>query len=358
MREVVLSVEGLRTHFMSRGGWVRAVDGVSFTVREGEKVALVGESGCGKSVTSLSIMRLIDQGVGRYAGGRIWFGGCDLLSVSEGQMRRIRGGQIGMIFQDPMTSLNPTMTVGEQIGEGLVLHKGYSHRRAKRRAIELLELVGIAGAGERAESFPHQFSGGMRQRVMIAMALICQPRLLIADEPTTALDVTVQAQILELLTSVCREFGTALVLITHDLGVVAGLADRVVVMYAGRVVEEAETSELFARPAHPYTRGLLASVPRLDEERKAEALHTIEGSPPDLLASPSGCCFLPRCLFARGACHREPPLEAQEGRGREHKVACWVDVTTPEEQAYGEWRDIALMAAKERALLGSQEGKP
>jgi len=268
--ENLLEVQDLKLYFKVKAGRVRAVDGVSFSIKPGEKVGVVGESGCGKSVTALSIMRLVAQPPGEYAGGSIIFKDQDLLELPESAMRKIRGGQIGMIFQDPMTCLNPTMTVSKQIAEGLRIHLKLSADQAHQRAVSLLEQVGIPDAAERANSYPHQFSGGMRQRVMIAIALACNPKLLIADEPTTALDVTVQAQILELISGVCSEFGTAVILITHDLGVVAGMTDRVVVMYAGKVVETAPTDELFANPRHPYTLGLLASVPRLDEKRTSE----------------------------------------------------------------------------------------
>ena len=270
MGENLLEVQDLKLYFKVKAGRVRAVDGVSFSIKPGEKVGVVGESGCGKSVTALSIMRLVAQPPGEYAGGSIIFKDQDLLELPESAMRKIRGGQIGMIFQDPMTCLNPTMTVSKQIAEGLRIHLKLSADQAHQRAVSLLEQVGIPDAAERANSYPHQFSGGMRQRVMIAIALACNPKLLIADEPTTALDVTVQAQILELISGVCSEFGTAVILITHDLGVVAGMTDRVVVMYAGKVVETAPTDELFANPRHPYTLGLLASVPRLDEKRTSE----------------------------------------------------------------------------------------
>ncbi len=328
--DYLLEVQDLKTYFKVKHGYVRAVDGVSFVMRPGEKVAIVGESGCGKSVTALSIMRLLPQPPGEYAGGTIFFENEDLLTLSEGRLRRIRGGKIGMIFQDPMTCLNPTMTVGKQIAEGLRIHLKLSKTESLKRALALLEQVGIPAAAERINAFPHQFSGGMRQRVMIAIALACNPRLLIADEPTTALDVTVQAQILELINGVCQELGTALMLITHDLGVVAGMTDRVVVMYAGKVVEEAPTEELFANPRHPYTVGLLASVPRLDEARQSE-LKTIEGAPPDLLNPPSGCPFMPRCLHARAVCRTMPPLESIPGQVSHHK-ACWVDISDPKEQ--------------------------
>ncbi|MBO0777387.1 MAG: ABC transporter ATP-binding protein [Ktedonobacteraceae bacterium] len=348
MGDYLLEVQDLKTHFKTKAGWVRAVDGVSFSVRPGEKVAIVGESGCGKSVTALSIMRLVQQPPGEYVGGNIDFDGRDLLELPEGEMRKVRGGQIGMIFQDPMTCLNPTMTVGDQIAEGLLIHLKLPAAEARRRARELLGQVGIPAPQERINQYPHQFSGGMRQRVMIAIALACNPKLLIADEPTTALDVTVQAQILELISGICNEFGTSLILITHDLGVVAGVADRVVVMYAGKVVEEAPTSELFANPRHPYTRGLLASVPRLDEERHSE-LKTIEGAPPDLLHPPSGCPFMPRCLHARNICSTMPGLDPLPNMDA-HRKACWVDVDDPKEQAYAERRRQARVAAQQAAL--------
>ncbi len=348
MGEYLLEVQDLKTYFKTKGGYVRAVDGVNFAVRPGEKVAIVGESGCGKSVTALSIMRLVAQPPGEYAGGSILFDGQDLLEMPESAMRKIRGGKIGMIFQDPMTCLNPTMTVGKQIAEGLRIHLKLSAAEARRRAIALLDQVGIPAVSERIDSFPHQFSGGMRQRVMIAIALACNPKLLIADEPTTALDVTVQAQILELINGICNEFGTSLIMITHDLGVVAGVADRVIVMYAGKVVEEAPTDELFANPRHPYTLGLLASVPRLDEKRHSE-LKTIEGAPPDLLNPPTGCPFMPRCFFARSICRTMPPLDPLPGQ-EAHRKACWPDVTDPKEQAYAERRRLARHQAVQAAI--------
>jgi oligopeptide transport system ATP-binding protein len=326
---------------------------VSFAVKPGEKVAIVGESGCGKSVTALSIMRLVAQPAGEYAGGQILFDGRDLLDLPEREMRKIRGGQIGMIFQDPMTCLNPTMTVGKQIAEGLRIHLKLSEREAHERAISLLQQVGIPAVAERIDSFPHQFSGGMRQRVMIAIALACNPKLLIADEPTTALDVTVQAQILELIAGICKEFGTALVLITHDLGVVAGMTDRVIVMYAGKVVEEAPTEEIFANPRHPYTMGLLASVPRLDERRTSE-LKTIEGAPPDLLKPPPGCPFMPRCYYAHNVCSTMPPLDPIAENSL-HRKACWPDVTDPKEQAYAERRRQARLETLKATLEQSTQ---
>jgi oligopeptide transport system ATP-binding protein len=351
--ENLLEVRDLKLYFKVKGGKVRAVDGVSFAIKPGEKVGVVGESGCGKSVTALSIMRLIAQPPGEYAGGSILFEDQDLLDMPESAMRKIRGGQIGMIFQDPMTSLNPTMTVGKQIAEGLRIHLKLSSDEALKRAISLLEQVGIPDAARRINSYPHQFSGGMRQRVMIAIALACNPKLLIADEPTTALDVTVQAQILELISGVCSEFGTAVMIITHDLGVVAGMTDRVVVMYAGKVVETAPTDELFANPRHPYTLGLLASVPRLDEKRHSE-LRTIEGAPPDLLNPPPGCPFMPRCAFARAICRTMPPLDPMAGNSA-HRKACWVDVTDPQEQAYADRRRKARLEAMQAAINTSAD---
>ncbi|MEO7020866.1 MAG: ABC transporter ATP-binding protein [Ktedonobacteraceae bacterium] len=348
MGEYLLEVQDLKTYFKVRAGRVRAVDGVSFNVRPGERVGIVGESGCGKSVTALSIMRLLPKPAGEQAGGSVLFEDEDLLSMSESSMRKIRGGKIGMIFQDPMTCLNPTMTVGKQIGESLRIHLKVTSAEAKKRAIGLLDQVGIPAAAERFNSYPHQFSGGMRQRVMIAIALACNPKLLIADEPTTALDVTVQAQILELINGICKDFGTAVIMITHDLGVVAGMTDRVVVMYAGKVVETALTEEIFANPSHPYTLGLLASLPRLDEERQ-EQLKTIEGAPPDLLNPPPGCPFMPRCAFARSICRTMPPLESLTGRSQ-HLKACWVDVTDPKEQAYANKRRQIRFDSQQAAL--------
>lgn len=348
MGEYLLEVRDLKTYFKMKAGRVRAVDGVSFAIRPGEKLGVVGESGCGKSVTALSIMRLLPQPPAEYVGGSILFEDQDLLDAPESAMRKIRGGKIGMIFQDPMTCLNPTMTVGKQIAEALRIHLKLGKNEAMKRAVSLLEQVGIPAASERINSYPHQFSGGMRQRVMIAIALACNPKLLIADEPTTALDVTVQAQILELINGVCSDFGTAAILITHDLGVVAGMADRVVVMYAGKVVETAPTDEIFANPRHPYTLGLLASVPRLDEQRHAQ-LRTIEGAPPDLLKPPPGCPFMPRCAFARAICRTMPPLDPLPGTDK-HLKACWVDVTDPAEQAYAERRRQARLAAMQTAI--------
>jgi oligopeptide transport system ATP-binding protein len=352
--EYLLEVQDLKTYFKVKAGKVRAVDGVSFAIKPGERVGVVGESGCGKSVTALSIMRLLPHPPAEYAGGSVLFEDQDLLDLPEGEMRKVRGGKIGMIFQDPMTCLNPTMTVGKQIAEGLRIHLKLNKDEALKRARALLEQVGIPAAAERIDSYPHQFSGGMRQRVMIAIALACNPRLLIADEPTTALDVTVQAQILELMNAVCSDFGTAVILITHDLGVVAGMTNRVVVMYAGKVVEEAPTDELFANPRHPYTLGLLSSVPRLDDVRHA-TLRTIEGAPPDLLKPPPGCPFMPRCAFARNICRTMPPLDPVAGNSA-HRKACWVDVTDPNEQAYAERRRKTRLEAMQVAIGQSTNG--
>ncbi len=348
LSDYLLDVQDLKIYFKVKAGHVHAVDGVNFAVKPGEKIAIVGESGCGKSVTALSIMRLVAQPPGEYAGGNIYFEEDDLLTYSEREMQKIRGGRIGMIFQDPLTCLNPTMTIGKQIMEGLQIHLKLSKDDARQRAIALLEQVGIPAPVERFNSYPHQFSGGMRQRVMIAVALACNPKLLIADEPTTALDVTVQAQILELINGVCAEFGTALILITHDLGVVAGMADRVIVMYAGEVMEEATTDEIFSNPRHPYTIGLLASVSRLDEARQGE-LRTIEGAPPDLLQPPSGCPFMARCYFARSICRQKPPLDPISGNSA-HRKACWFDTTDPKERAYADRRLQARQAAQKAAV--------
>jgi len=306
--EVLLRVRDLRTYFDEDGRVVRAVDGVSFELRRGETLGIVGESGSGKSVTSLSIMRLVPSPPGRIASGEITFDGRSLLTASADEMRAVRGRRIAMIFQDPMTSLNPFMRIGQQLAEVTRLHLGHSPREARDHAVRMLALVGIPDAGRRVHEYPHQFSGGMRQRVMIAMALSCEPALLIADEPTTALDVTIQAQILELIGQLRREIGTSVILITHDLGVVAGMADRVVVMYAGKVFESAATDDLFARPANPYTKGLLLSVPN-PAEQDGRALYQIPGLPPDVAHLPPGCPFAPRCERAQAICRSEhPPL--------------------------------------------------
>ena len=316
----LLEVNDLRTYFYTQEGVVKAVDGTSYAVEEGETLGLVGESGCGKSVSALSILRLIPQPPGKIVSGEINFQGRDLLKLDESEMRRIRGNDIAMVFQEPMTSLNPVLTIGRQITESLELHQDLHGRASRERAIELLELVGIPSARGRLDDYPHQFSGGMRQRVMIAMAMSCNPKILLADEPTTALDVTIQAQILEVMARLSREFGTAVIIITHNLGVVARYANRVNVMYAGRVIERAEARELYANPRHPYTVGLLNSVPRLDETRQ-EKLIPIEGLPPDLAHLPEGCSFYPRCDWRTDRCLAEfPPITQVAG---EHEVACW-----------------------------------
>jgi oligopeptide transport system ATP-binding protein len=322
--EPLLSVRDLRTQFFTADGVVKAVDGVSFDLYPGQTLGIVGESGCGKSQTVLSIMRLIPSPPGKIVGGQVLFEGQDLLKMNDEQIRRVRGRKIAMIFQDPMTSLNPVLTINKQIGESLQLHLGMDSGQARRRAIELLDLVGIPSAKTRVDDYPHQFSGGMRQRVMIAMALSCNPQLLIADEPTTALDVTIQAQILDLIKNLAREFGTATILITHDLGVVAGMCDDITVMYAGRVIERASVYDLYADPSHPYTMGLLRSVPRLDEVRKAR-LVPIEGLPPDLIDLPENCPFNPRCIFAADKCRAEMPPLLDVGRDGQvdHEAACW-----------------------------------
>jgi peptide/nickel transport system ATP-binding protein len=319
----VLEVEGLRTVFFTRGGLVRAVDDVSFNVAAGEVLAIVGESGCGKSITALSLMRLIPTPPGRIVAGSVRLDGQDLLTLDEEAMRRVRGNRIGMIFQEPMTSLNPVLTVGEQIAEAVRLHQDLSRQAARDKAVELLRLVRIPEPAQRARDYPHQLSGGMRQRAMIAMAVSCNPRVLIADEPTTALDVTIQAQILDLLLRLQAETGTAIILITHDLGVVAEVAQRVVVMYAGRKIEEAAVETIFAAPRHPYTRGLLASVPRLASlsGHAAARLAEIPGMVPALTALPPGCAFAPRCGLADDRCRAVYPDYTRQGEG--HFAACW-----------------------------------
>jgi peptide/nickel transport system ATP-binding protein len=319
----LLEVDGLTTHFFTRDGVVRAVDGVSFSVYPGETLAIVGESGCGKSVTSLSILRLIASPPGRIVAGRLNFAGRDLLTLTEPEMRAVRGNEISMIFQEPMTSLNPVLTIGRQIAETLTLHRGFSHENALARAVELLKLVNMPEPERRVTQYPHQISGGMRQRVMIAMALACDPRLLIADEPTTALDVTIQAQILDLMRKLKEKTGAAIMLITHDLGVVAELAQRVVVMYAGRKVEEAPVASLFAQPRHPYTQGLLDSIPHLGSAggNGRKRLQEIPGMVPSMREAIAGCIFAPRCAHATERCRREyPPLEVKSAG---HMVACW-----------------------------------
>jgi oligopeptide transport system ATP-binding protein len=317
----VLEVKGLVTQFTTDDGTIRAVDNVSFYVDEEETLGIVGESGCGKSVTSLSVMRLVPSPPGKIVAGEILLEGESLLGKNADEMRKIRGNRMAMIFQEPMTSLNPVYTIGDQISEAVQLHQRVDKREALQRAVEMLRLVGIPLPERRVKEYPHQLSGGMRQRVMIAMALSCNPKLLIADEPTTALDVTIQAQILELMKQMKKEFHTAIMLITHDLGVVAEMTDRVIVMYAGKVVEEAKTLDLFREPLHPYTQGLLASIPRLDQEAHSE-LHVIEGVVPNLLHLPTGCSFAPRCPHAMDICRQKEPVLAEVSDGR--KVSCWL----------------------------------
>ena len=315
----LLEVRGLRTHFNTDRGLFRAVDGIDFAVGRGKTVGLVGESGCGKSVTSLSVMGLVASPPGEVEADAVMFEGRDVLGLSADERRRLRGGKMSMIFQEPMTSLNPVHTVGQQIVEAIIAHTQMSPRAAKARAIEMLELVKIPSAARRIDDYPHNMSGGMRQRVMIAMALSCEPALLIADEPTTALDVTIQAQILDLLSDLQQRLGMAILIITHDLGVIAEMADQVMVMYAGQIVESAAVSDIFADPQHPYTIGLLGSIPRLDVER--ERLATIEGTVPGANNQPKGCRFAPRCPFADGRCREAaPPLR---DLGPNHRVACW-----------------------------------
>ncbi|MCC7345902.1 MAG: ABC transporter ATP-binding protein [Variibacter sp.] len=322
----LLEVEGLRTLFFTRQGVVRAVDDVSFALKRGETLAIVGESGCGKSITALSLMRLVPEPPGRIAAGAVRLAGRDLLALDEAAMRQVRGKDISMIFQEPMTSLNPVMTVGRQIAEALLLHEQIGRAAAWEKAVDMLRLVRIPEPAQRARDYPHQLSGGMRQRAMIAMALACRPQVLLADEPTTALDVTIQAQILEIIVDLQRQLGTAVILITHDLGVVAETAQRVIVMYAGRKVEEASVEALFAAPQHPYTHGLLASIPRLALMRgegvaAAERLQEIPGMVPALTHLPEGCAFAPRCRFADERCRRERPAYEQKAPG--HWAACW-----------------------------------
>jgi peptide/nickel transport system ATP-binding protein len=320
----LLEVEDLKTWFFTRDGIVRAVDGVSFAVLPGEVLAIVGESGCGKSVTALSILRLVASPPGRIVSGRIRFGGRDLLALTEAEMRQVRGNDISMIFQEPMTSLNPVLTIGRQIAESLVLHQRLDRRRAWERATQMLRLVQIPEAERRAGEYPHQLSGGMRQRVMIAMALACNPKLLVADEPTTALDVTIQAQILDLMRELKTKIDAAIILITHDLGVVAEMAERVVVMYAGRKAEEAPIADLFRRPLHPYTEGLLAAMPRLGTSvgsSQPARLAEIPGTVPSLREAIAGCPFAPRCGYVSKICRHEAPAFEEKAPG--HFAACF-----------------------------------
>ena len=321
MSETLLKVENLKTYFHTDGGVAQAVDGISFVLRKGETLGLVGESGCGKSVTSLSVMRLIPDPPGKIVEGQIFFKGRDILRLSEAKMRSVRGNDIAMIFQEPMTSLNPVFTCGFQIDEAVIRHQGLNRDAARVKTVDMLKRVGIPDPEGRANEYPHQLSGGMRQRVMIAMALSCNPDLLIADEPTTALDVTIQAQILELLEALQREFGMAVLMITHDLGVIAGVADRVAVMYAGKIVEASDVEHIFADPRHPYTQGLLESIPKLTERK--DRLSVIPGTVPDATQFPSGCRFSPRCARAEAVCHESEPPLLQIDVDSEHTVACW-----------------------------------
>jgi len=325
MPDFILDVLGLETKFITPDGVVHAVNGVSFGRLEGETLGVVGESGCGKSVTMLSILGLIASPPGKVEAGKAIFSGQDLIKMSKEEIRHVRGAQIGMIFQDPMTSLNPVLTIGRQLEEPLMLHIGMTKNQARERAAELLAMVGIPNAKDRLNDYPHQYSGGMRQRVMIAMALSCSPQILIADEPTTALDVTIQAQITDLVKRLRDELGMAIIWITHDLGVVASLAQRVLVMYGGFIIEEAQVKELYASPEHPYTIGLLGSLPRVDEKERSK-LFSIEGQPPVLYQKPEACPFAPRCKWAIEHCWKEnPPLLVV---GPEHRAACWVDTRT------------------------------
>jgi len=323
MNNLLLNVKNLKTQFLTDDGLVRAVDGVSFDLYEGETLGLVGESGCGKSVSALSLMRLIPNPPGKIVEGEIWFENRDLLQISEDEIREVRGNKIAMIFQEPMTSLNPVLTIGRQIAEPLELHRHMSKEQALGESVKLLGQVQIPEGKTRVKAWPHQFSGGMRQRVMIAMGLGCNPKLIIADEPTTALDVTIQAQLLQLMKNLTRDYGTALIVITHNLGIVARYADRVNVMYAGRIVEKGTARDIYGDPRHPYTVGLMASVPRLDQDVKTKLL-PIEGQPPDLLHVPPGCSFNPRCRYAIEKCHQETPELVKIGE--KHEVACWVDI--------------------------------
>jgi len=318
--EKILEVKDLRTYFYTEDGEIRAVDGLNYNVKKGECIGIVGESACGKSVSALSIMRLIPYPPGVIVGGEIIFKGQDLLKISEEEMRHVRGNEIAMIFQEPMTSLNPVLTIRSQIAESLELHRKIDKKAATEETIKLLKLVGLPDADKRISDYPHQFSGGMQQRIMIAMALSCNPELLIADEPTTSLDVTVQAQLLDLIDNLRDQFGTSVIMITHNMGIVARYADRVNVMYAGRLVETAPTEALYGEPKHPYTVGLLASVPRLDLSRKRK-LSVIDGLPPNLARLPKGCVFNPRCYFAIDRCREERP--ALEEVGGNHLSACF-----------------------------------
>ncbi|TKC18375.1 ABC transporter ATP-binding protein [Robertmurraya kyonggiensis] len=318
--EKILQVKNLHVSFRTYGGEVKAVRGVTFDLHKGETIAIVGESGCGKSVTAKSIMGLIPNPPGKITDGKILFKGKDLAKLPDRELRKIRGADISMIFQDPMTALNPTLTIGEQIMEGIIQHHKIARSDARKKALEILELVGIPSPKSRLKQYPHQFSGGMRQRIVIALALICEPEVMIADEPTTALDVTIQAQILDLFRDIQKKTGVSIILITHDLGVVAQVADRVAVMYGGKIIETGTKREIFYEPQHPYTKGLLNSVPRIDIE-DAE-LVPIAGTPPDLFAPPAGCPFVARCEYAMEVCDRIYPTQTL--KGNEHQVYCWL----------------------------------
>ncbi|MDX9801576.1 MAG: ABC transporter ATP-binding protein [Spirochaetia bacterium] len=326
--DAILNVNNLKTHFRTDEGIVKAVDGVTFSLRKGETLGFVGESGCGKSVTNLSLMKLIPSPPGRIVDGEVLFHDRDILKMKENEIRGIRGNKISMIFQDPMTSLNPFLKISTQLVETIILHQKKNETEARKRAIEMLELVGIPAPAKRIDSYPHQFSGGMRQRVMIAMALSCNPEILIADEPTTALDVTIQAQILELIKALSEKLGTATILITHDLGVVAGMCDTLNVMYAGRIIEKSDVSTLFSDPRHPYTRGLIKSVPRLDK-KTGQKLYSIKGQPPNMIGMPECCPFHPRCEHTMDICRRSYPAAVVTESG--NSVSCWLYHTLPYE---------------------------
>jgi len=332
---LLLEVKGLKTYFYTKAGVAQAVDDVSFTLCKGQTLGVVGESGCGKSVTALSIMRLIPEPPGKIVGGKIFFEGYgDLTTLSQPEMRKIRGNDISMIFQEPMTSLNPVFRIGMQISETIKLHQEVSNREAMKRSIDMLKLVGIPSPNKRIQDYPHQLSGGMRQRVMIAMALSCNPKLMLADEPTTALDVTIQAQILSLMNKLKKQVGTAIILITHNLGVIAKMAEKVCVMYAGVVVETADVLTIFGKPMHPYTIGLLTSIPRTDRTAGTKKrLNTIKGIVPNLLRLPPGCKFSNRCPDVHEPCQKwEPPLAVPEGGANaDHRVRCWLHLTPPKE---------------------------
>jgi oligopeptide transport system ATP-binding protein len=330
MANLLLDVRGLETQFNTPDGIIHAVNGVSFTLDEGETLGVVGESGCGKSVTMLSCLKLVPMPPGRIVAGNAFFKGEDMLAMDNDEIRKVRGAQISMIFQDPMTSLNPVMSIGKQMSEPLMLHMGITQEQARNRSVELLEMVGIPRAADRLKDYPHQYSGGMRQRVMIAMALSCMPQILIADEPTTALDVTIQAQIVELVIRLREELGMAIIWITHDLGVVASIANRVSVMYGGFIIEEALVKDLYAEPLHPYTIGLLNSLPKIHRKER-QRLYSINGMPPTLFKKPKACPFAPRCEFVKDLCWQENPLLENVGLDS-HRVACWVDVKTGSER--------------------------